>query len=278
MAGSVAHASRFSWNESLDEWSWRNWEVDGNLLIFTIRADRFLRNMVRAIVGTMIELGKHKITLEDFEGFFKTAWQSEGFLSREHEEKRFNQGLESLRVFFTKAEKENILPKEIEKGIKDVSKRSEWNKPATINYALPTEIWREVIDRRNHYTEVKTKIDKGEITAMNHHGEEVSIEALIPTRGLIGFETDLVNITRGLGVMSHLLPGYLGIPTESEPDLKTYLEKRTPKPMRPGQMDYWQNYPKFIVSLLKAWYGAAATKEPADGPGQRKRSLRRSFY
>jgi formate dehydrogenase major subunit len=64
-----------------------------------------------------------------------------------------------------------------------------------------------------------------------------------------------------LGVMSHLLPGYLGIPVEAEPDLKTYLEKRTPKPLRPGQMNYWQNYPKFMVSLLKAWYGPAATKE-----------------
>jgi GTP-binding protein len=49
---------------------------------------------------------------------------------------------------------------------------------------------------------------KGEITNMNHHGEEVSIEALIPTRGLIGFETDLVNQTRGLGVMSHLYHEY----------------------------------------------------------------------
>ncbi len=49
---------------------------------------------------------------------------------------------------------------------------------------------------------------KGEITAMNHHGEEISIEALIPTRGLIGFETDLVNYTRGLGVMSHLFHEY----------------------------------------------------------------------
>lgn len=49
---------------------------------------------------------------------------------------------------------------------------------------------------------------KGEITNMNHHGDEVSIEALIPTRGLIGFETDLVNQTRGLGVMSHLFHEY----------------------------------------------------------------------
>lgn len=62
---------------------------------------------------------------------------------------------------------EEKLPKEIEQGIKDVSKRTEWNKPATINFALPTEIWREVVDRRNRYTEVKTRIDKGEITAIN---------------------------------------------------------------------------------------------------------------
>ena len=49
---------------------------------------------------------------------------------------------------------------------------------------------------------------KGEITSMNHHGNDISIEALIPTRGLIGFETDLVNQTRGLGVMSHLFHEY----------------------------------------------------------------------
>jgi len=49
---------------------------------------------------------------------------------------------------------------------------------------------------------------KGEITNMHHHGDQVSVEALIPMRGLIGFETDLVNQTRGLGVMSHLFHEY----------------------------------------------------------------------
>jgi GTP-binding protein len=49
---------------------------------------------------------------------------------------------------------------------------------------------------------------KGEITNMHHHGEQVSVEAHIPMRGLIGFETDLVNQTRGLGVMSHLFHEY----------------------------------------------------------------------
>ena len=49
---------------------------------------------------------------------------------------------------------------------------------------------------------------KAEITSMNHHGDQVTIEALVPMRGLIGFETDLVNQTRGLGVMSHLFHEY----------------------------------------------------------------------
>ncbi len=41
------------------------WEKKDQMLIFTIKADRFLRNMVRAIVGTLIDLGIHKITLDD---------------------------------------------------------------------------------------------------------------------------------------------------------------------------------------------------------------------
>ncbi len=48
-----------------------------------------------------------------------------------------------------------------------------------------------------------------EITNMDHHGEQRGSQAaVIPTRGLIGFETDLVNHTKGLGVMSHLFHEY----------------------------------------------------------------------
>ena len=59
-----------------------------------------------------------------------------------------------------------------------------------------------------------------------------------------------------LMVLYHNLPGYMLWPLrDAHPDLKTYLEKETPK------SSYWVNKPKFLVSLLKAWYGDAATKE-----------------
>lgn len=41
------------------------WKQEGNLLIFTICADRFLRNMVRAIVGTLLNIGLSKIAVSD---------------------------------------------------------------------------------------------------------------------------------------------------------------------------------------------------------------------
>lgn len=48
-----------------------SWEQNGNMLVFTIRADRFLRNMVRAIAGTMADIGKGKINLKEFEEIIK---------------------------------------------------------------------------------------------------------------------------------------------------------------------------------------------------------------
>jgi formate dehydrogenase major subunit len=64
-----------------------------------------------------------------------------------------------------------------------------------------------------------------------------------------------------LGLMSNLLPGYLTLPNEPEQDFDKYIAARAQKPLRPGQMSYWQNYKKFHVSLMKAWWGAAATAE-----------------
>ena len=42
------------------------WKQEGNVWVFTIQADRFLRNMVRAIVGTLLEVGRGKLTLDGF--------------------------------------------------------------------------------------------------------------------------------------------------------------------------------------------------------------------
>ncbi len=49
---------------------------------------------------------------------------------------------------------------------------------------------------------------KAEITNMQHNPHNVLVEAVIPTRGLIGFETDLVNLTKGHGIASHLFKEY----------------------------------------------------------------------
>ncbi|MBL4576021.1 MAG: translational GTPase TypA [Opitutaceae bacterium] len=49
---------------------------------------------------------------------------------------------------------------------------------------------------------------KGQMTNMETHNGTVTIEAEIPTRGLIGLEIDLVNATSGRGVMSHLFKEY----------------------------------------------------------------------
>ena len=45
---------------------WRRAEWDEDLLIFTIRADRFLRNMIRAIVGTLVDVGRGRYTVDEF--------------------------------------------------------------------------------------------------------------------------------------------------------------------------------------------------------------------
>lgn len=42
------------------------WTINGGELVFTIRGNRFLRNMVRSIVGTMIDLGRGKLKMDDF--------------------------------------------------------------------------------------------------------------------------------------------------------------------------------------------------------------------
>ncbi len=88
--------------------------------------------------------------------------------------------------------------------------------------------------------------------------------------GNIGVRGGGMNALRGhsniqgltdLGLMSNLIPGYLTLATEKEPDFASYMSRRGFKPLRPGQMSYWQNYKKFFVSFQKAMFGKAATPE-----------------
>lgn len=88
--------------------------------------------------------------------------------------------------------------------------------------------------------------------------------------GNIGMAGGGMNALRGhsniqgltdLGLMSNLIPGYLTLANEREPDLATYMRTRGFKPLRPGQTSFWQNYKKFFVSFQKSMWGAAATAE-----------------
>jgi tRNA pseudouridine38-40 synthase len=58
-----------------------NWKVNGNQLMFTISANRFLRNMVRAIVGTLINVGIGKISLDDFRAVIESKNRQEAGFS-----------------------------------------------------------------------------------------------------------------------------------------------------------------------------------------------------
>ncbi|MCY1261300.1 Formate dehydrogenase-O major subunit [compost metagenome] len=86
--------------------------------------------------------------------------------------------------------------------------------------------------------------------------------------GNIGMPGGGMNALRGhsniqgltdLGLLSNLLPGYLTLAGDAEQDYAAYIARRTTKPLRPGQLSYWQNYEKFHVSLMKSWYGKNAT-------------------
>ena len=49
------------------------WKRENNNVIFTIRANRFLRNMVRALVGTMVDIGTGKTSIDDLDEIIQAA-------------------------------------------------------------------------------------------------------------------------------------------------------------------------------------------------------------
>ena len=62
-----------------------------------------------------------------------------------------------------------------------------------------------------------------------------------------------------IGLLSNLMPGYMTLPRDGNATFDDYMKTRQFKPLRPGQVSYWQNYRKFFVSFQKAIYGNAAT-------------------
>ena len=88
--------------------------------------------------------------------------------------------------------------------------------------------------------------------------------------GNIGISGGGVNALRGhsniqgltdLGLLSEMLPGYMVLPWEDEQDYEAYIQRHALKPLRPNQLSYYQNYRAFFVSMMKSWWGDAATKE-----------------
>ena len=59
------------------------------------------------------------------------------------------------------------LPEDIACGLNHVSQRGEWNRAAPVDYALPTETWRELIARRQRYQEVREKLASGSVQSVN---------------------------------------------------------------------------------------------------------------
>ncbi len=62
-------------------------------------------------------------------------------------------------------------------------------------------------------------------------------------------------------LLFHILPGYLKVPTSADGSLSEYLTRITPTSNDPLSLNWWKNTPKYVVSLLKAWYGDAATAD-----------------
>lgn len=88
--------------------------------------------------------------------------------------------------------------------------------------------------------------------------------------GNIGIAGGGINALRGesnvqgstdYAILYHILPGYLKVPTYDNTDLAAYLNKWTPVTNDPHSANWWGNTSKYMVSLLKAYWGDHATKE-----------------
>ena len=89
--------------------------------------------------------------------------------------------------------------------------------------------------------------------------------------GNMGIAGGGVNAMRGvsnvqgstdMALLFHILPGYLTAPSDGEDTLAQYLQKHyLGKNADPVSLAWWQNAPKYLVSLLKEWWGDAARSD-----------------
>ncbi len=62
-----------------------------------------------------------------------------------------------------------------------------------------------------------------------------------------------------MNAYAEVLSGYLGAPMDTDDTYEKYIARLTPKALRPNQFNYWSNFPRFFNSLMKSYYGDAAT-------------------
>jgi len=108
-------------------------------------------------------------------------------------------------------------------------------------------------------------------TQHSHGSQNIRTMAMIQLLlGNIGRPGGGVNALRGhanvqgitdMCALPENLSGYMSAPTDADDTRAKYLEVRTGKPLRANQMAFTQNFPKWHTSLMKAYYGNAATKE-----------------
>lgn len=87
--------------------------------------------------------------------------------------------------------------------------------------------------------------------------------------GNIGVAGGGINALRGesnvqgstdMALLFHIIPGYLGTPNATQQSLATY-NQRFPSTNEPNSANWWSNGPKYMTSLLKAFYGPNATSD-----------------
>ena len=66
-------------------------------------------------------------------------------------------------------------------------------------------------------------------------------------------------------ILYHILPGYLPMPRAEFASLDDYTKATTPVSFDPMSANWWQHKPKYVVSLLKGWFGDKGTKENGFG-------------